>query len=172
MDNDRQQAIAAVDFTGRWAVRGYEKGKNLEFWLELLVDVLRVTIEQKSLGKDLRNPLLQCDGAMMGLLSVGSGEGLMAWGGSLKTGAKLAVQSVIGGTLSELGGGNFANSAITAAFSFLFNDVMHDNGDSEDASSDQSNQNDTDNDNKNLKYTNRNKRKGSEQRRNKGKYID
>ena len=94
MDNDRQQAIAAVDFTGRWAVRGYEKGKNLEFWLELLVDVLRVTIEQKSLGKDLRKPLLQCDGAMMGLLSVGSGEGLMAWGGSLKTGAKLAVQSV------------------------------------------------------------------------------
>ncbi len=203
-------------------------------------------------------------GAMMGLLSAGSGEGLMALGGSLKTGAKLAVQSVIGGTLSELGGGNFANGAITAAFSFLFNDVMHDNGNSEDASSsDQSNQNDTDevslsasdflaatalvmtaddvtgigvaddvlipvviiaagitiiyeamtkpsvsetrpfmaahgknrqstggfkkgsskrnrhdkqyrrnNDNKNLKYPNRNKRKGSEQRRNKGKYID
>ena len=125
MDNDRQQAIAAVDFTGRWAVRGYEKGKNQEFWLELLVDVLRVTIEQKSLGKDLRKPLLQCDGAMMGLLSVGSGEGLMTLGGSLKTGAKIAVQSVIGGTLSELGGGNFANGAITAAFSFLFNHLKH-----------------------------------------------
>ncbi len=60
----------------------------------------------------------------------------MALGGSLKTGAKLAVQSVIGGTLSELGGGNFANSAITAAFSFMFNDVMHDNGNSEDSDSD------------------------------------
>ena len=103
---------------------------------------------------------------------LGSGEGLMALGGSLKTGAKIAVQSVVGGTLSELGGGNFANGTITAAFSLLFNDVMHDNGNSEDASSDQSNQNDTDNDNKNLKYPNRNKRKGSEQRRNKGKYID
>ena len=125
MDNDRQQAIAAVDFTGRWAVRGYENGKNLEFWLELLVDVLRVTIEQKSLGKDLRKPLLQCNGAMMGLLSVGSGEGLMAWGGSLRTGAKIAVQSDVGGTLSELGSGNFANGAITAAFSFVHSHPMH-----------------------------------------------
>lgn len=97
MDNDRQQAIAAADFTGRWAVRGYD----LKFWLKLLDDVLRVTIEQKSLGKDLRKPILQSDGAMMGLLSAGTGEGLMALGGSLKTGAKLAVQSVVGGTLSE-----------------------------------------------------------------------
>jgi len=64
-------------------------------------------------------------GAMMGLLSAGTGEGLMALGGSLKTGAKLAVQSVVGGTLSELGGGNFANGAITAAFSFLFNHTYH-----------------------------------------------
>jgi len=62
---------------------------------------------------------------MMGLLSAGTGEGLMALGGSLKTGAKLAVQSVGGGTLSELGGGNFANGAITAAFSFLFNHAAH-----------------------------------------------
>ncbi len=64
-------------------------------------------------------------GAMMGLLSAGSGEGLMALGGSLKTGAKLAVQSVIGGTLSELGGGNFANGAITAAFSSVHSHPMH-----------------------------------------------
>ncbi len=64
-------------------------------------------------------------GAMMGLLSAGSGEGMMALGGSLKTGMKVALQSVIGGTLSELGGGNFANGAITAAFSFLFNHAAH-----------------------------------------------
>ncbi len=64
-------------------------------------------------------------GTMMGLLSAGSGEGLMDLGGSLKTGAKLAVQSVVGGTLSELGGGNFANGAITAAFSFFFNHIKH-----------------------------------------------
>ena len=51
---------------------------------------------------------------------LGSGEGLMAWGGSLKTGAKL-----VGGTLSELGGGNFANGAITAAFSFVHSHPMH-----------------------------------------------
>ena len=64
-------------------------------------------------------------GAMMGLLSAGSGEGMMAVGGSLKTGMKVAIQSVIGGTLSELGGGNFANGAITAAFSFMFNHLKH-----------------------------------------------
>ncbi len=34
---------------------------------------------------------------------LGSGEGLMTLGGSLKTGAKIAVQSVVSGTLSELG---------------------------------------------------------------------
>ena len=44
---------------------------------------------------------------------------------SLKTGAKLAVQSVIGGTLSELGVGNFANGAITAAFSSVHSHPMH-----------------------------------------------
>jgi len=56
---------------------------------------------------------------------LGSGEGLMTLGGSLKTGAKIAVQSVVGGTLSELGGGNFANGAITAAFLFMFNHLKH-----------------------------------------------
>ena len=64
-------------------------------------------------------------GAMMGLLSAGSGEGMAAWGGNLKAGAKIAVQAVIGGTLSELGGGNFANGAVTAAFSFMFNHTLH-----------------------------------------------
>ncbi len=64
-------------------------------------------------------------GAAVGLLSAGSGEGMMALGGSLKTGARLAIQVVVGGTISELGGGNFANGAITAAFSFMFNHLKH-----------------------------------------------
>jgi hypothetical protein len=64
-------------------------------------------------------------GAAIGLLSAGSGEGMMALGGSLKTGARLAIQVVVGGTISELGGGNFANGAITAAFSFMFDENTH-----------------------------------------------
>ena len=104
-------------------------GEHIELLFLLIVDNDRY-YEQDERGGNVLH------GAMMGLLSADSGEGLMALGGSLKTGAKLAVQSVIGGTLSELGGGNFANGAITAAFSFMFNDVMHDNDNSEDSDSD------------------------------------
>lgn len=35
------------------------------------------------------------------------------------------MSSLLGGVVSEIGGGNFANGAITGAFSFLFNDRMH-----------------------------------------------
>lgn len=37
----------------------------------------------------------------------------------------LAISSAIGGTVEEIGGGKFANGAITSAFSMLFNDMMH-----------------------------------------------
>lgn len=36
-----------------------------------------------------------------------------------------SIHAVIGGTLSELGGGNFTNGAVTAAFAFLFNHLKH-----------------------------------------------
>ena len=93
-------------------------GEHIELLFLLIVDNDRY-YEQDERGGNVLH------GAMMGLLSAGSGEGLMALGGSLKTGAKLAVQSVIGGTLSELGGGNFANGAITAAFSSVHSHPMH-----------------------------------------------
>lgn len=64
-------------------------------------------------------------GAVVGLISAGNGELMAAYGGSLKAGGQLAVQCVVGGTISELGGGNFANGAITVAFSFMFNHVAH-----------------------------------------------
>ena len=38
---------------------------------------------------------------------------------------KVAANAVIGGTAEELGGGKFANGAITGVFSMLFNDLMH-----------------------------------------------
>lgn len=82
-------------FIDRWTGRGYEKGDSQVFWLELLHDVLsidrptevisfesrvklsntsfidayipstKVLIEQKSIDKDLRNPIRQSDGTML-----------------------------------------------------------------------------------------------------------
>jgi len=82
-------------FIERWNGRGYEKGESQVFWLELLRDVLgvdrpteiisfenqvhlshtsfidayisstKVLIEQKSIEKDLRKPVLQSDGSQL-----------------------------------------------------------------------------------------------------------
>lgn len=92
MKNDKQIASAAADFAKRWQGRGYEKGDSQIFWADLLqnvygveniadfiryeekvkVDVTnfidghisstRVLIEQKSITKDLRAPIVQSDG--------------------------------------------------------------------------------------------------------------
>ena len=64
-------------------------------------------------------------GAVVGLVSAAGGELMAAYGGSLKASDQLAVQCVVGGTISELGGGNFANGAVTAAFALMFNHLKH-----------------------------------------------
>jgi RHS repeat-associated protein len=38
---------------------------------------------------------------------------------------KVASSAVLGGTISEIGGGKFANGAVTGAYSMLFNEAMH-----------------------------------------------
>lgn len=38
---------------------------------------------------------------------------------------KVSANAILSGTVSELGGGKFANGAITGAFSIMFNDMMH-----------------------------------------------
>ena len=69
-------------------------------------------------------------GALMGLVACAGGEATMGmtrrWYGArgLKA-AQLSIMAVAGGTVSELGGGNFANGAMTAAFAFLFNEIRH-----------------------------------------------
>ena len=92
MKSEKLQAAAAEKFANRWAGRGYEKGDSQPFWMELLTQVYgienpsefirfeenakvdrnnfidghipstRVLIEQKSIDKDLRAPVLQSDG--------------------------------------------------------------------------------------------------------------
>ena len=37
----------------------------------------------------------------------------------------IVANAVLSGTIDELGGGNFANGAITGAYSMMFNDLMH-----------------------------------------------
>ena len=95
MNSEKQQAAAAAEFARRWAGRGYEKGDSQIFWADLLTNVYgidditdfvryeeqvkvdatnfidvripstKVLIEQKSIGKDLRAPIKQSDGAML-----------------------------------------------------------------------------------------------------------
>ena len=38
---------------------------------------------------------------------------------------KVASSAVLGGTISEIGGGKFANGAVTGAYSMLYNEIMH-----------------------------------------------
>jgi len=92
MHTDQSQAKAAANFARQWKGRGYERGEAQLFWIELLTQVFgvkepssfirfeeqvkvdttnfidahipstRVLIEQKSLDKDLRHPIVQSDG--------------------------------------------------------------------------------------------------------------
>jgi hypothetical protein len=41
------------------------------------------------------------------------------------TGAQIAMSAVIGGTAEKLGGGKFANGAVTGAYVMMFNHLMH-----------------------------------------------
>ena len=95
MKTEKQMAAAAADFAKRWEGRGYEKGDSQVFWTELLTEVYgvenpstfiryeeqvkvdktnfidghipstKVLIEQKSIGKDLREPIIQSDGSRL-----------------------------------------------------------------------------------------------------------
>ncbi len=95
MKTEKQMAAAAADFAERWKGRGYEKGDSQVFWTELLTEVYgvenpstfiryeeqvkvdktnfidghipstKVLIEQKSIGKDLREPITQSDGSRL-----------------------------------------------------------------------------------------------------------
>ena len=92
MNTEKQIALAAAAFAERWKGRGYEKGDSQIFWADLLQNVYgveniaefiryeeqvkveatnfidghirstRVLIEQKSIDKDLREPVPQSDG--------------------------------------------------------------------------------------------------------------
>lgn len=64
-------------------------------------------------------------GAIMGALSTGGNTYIN--GIEVSDGIKILASSILGGTVSEIGGGKFANGAITSAFSMKFNDLRHPN---------------------------------------------
>ncbi|MCR5685692.1 MAG: methylase [Lachnospiraceae bacterium] len=93
--HESEKRSAAAAFAGYWKGKGDEKGESQKFWLSLLKDVLgvehpeqfirfedrvflghtsfidayipetKVLIEQKKLGKDLREPVRQSDGTLL-----------------------------------------------------------------------------------------------------------
>lgn len=95
MMTQSEQAKAAKKFSQDWKGKGYEKGESQKFWLDLLCNVFgvqdfadfitfedqvkldhtsfidgyisatRVLIEQKSLDKNLREPIKQSDGSFL-----------------------------------------------------------------------------------------------------------
>ena len=64
-------------------------------------------------------------GAIMGALSTGGNTYIK--GLKVSDGIKILASSVLGGTVSEIGGGKFANGAMTAAYTMMFNDLRHQN---------------------------------------------
>lgn len=64
-------------------------------------------------------------GFMSGAASVVGGYGVGKFGSKLSYTGKVIANSIVSGTATELGGGKFANGAITGAFSMMFNDMMH-----------------------------------------------
>ncbi|OJV35347.1 MAG: hypothetical protein BGO33_08740 [Bacteroidia bacterium 43-41] len=62
---------------------------------------------------------------LSGLASAAGGSLIEKYRSGMSRAVKVAVNAVIGGIAEQLGGGKFANGAITGAFSMLFNDLMH-----------------------------------------------
>ena len=66
-------------------------------------------------------------GFLAGLTSAAGGSAISKYGGNMGKVGQITANAVIAGTVSEIGGGKFANGAITGAFSMMFNDLMHKN---------------------------------------------
>ncbi|MCI5911855.1 MAG: T6SS effector amidase Tae4 family protein [Prevotella sp.] len=64
-------------------------------------------------------------GFMMGAVSKAGGTLINSQINSFGEYGEIVANSILSGTIDEIGGGKFANGAITGAFSILFNDMMH-----------------------------------------------
>ena len=64
-------------------------------------------------------------GFMMGAVSGAGGNYIHNNLQAIGRFGEISANAILSGTVSELGGGKFANGAITGAFSIMFNDMMH-----------------------------------------------
>lgn len=64
-------------------------------------------------------------GLLVGMVSAGGAEALSAYGSNMSSTSMIACEAALGGVVSELGGGKFANGAMTAAFQMMYNYYMH-----------------------------------------------
>ena len=64
-------------------------------------------------------------GFMMGAVSGAGGHYIDKYAESLGMVGEISANAILSGTVDEIGGGKFANGAITGAFRIMFNDMMH-----------------------------------------------
>ena len=64
-------------------------------------------------------------GMLVGFTSASGGALINRYGSNLTYAEKVAANAALGGIVSELGGGKFASGDMTAAFSMMFNDLVH-----------------------------------------------
>ncbi|HPE84351.1 MAG TPA: hypothetical protein PLV43_11595, partial [Aequorivita sp.] len=68
-------------------------------------------------------------GFLSGFVSSLGGSYLQANGANMTGAAKIAISAAIGGTAEALGGGKFANGAVTGAYVMAWNHLMHESQD-------------------------------------------
>lgn len=64
-------------------------------------------------------------GLLVGFTSSAGGSLINRYGSSLSYAGKVAANAILGGVVSELGGGKFASGAMTAAFTMMYNELLH-----------------------------------------------
>ncbi len=116
--------IAKATFTGAFWGGLAGAANNLagninEFWLRIGAHTLSEGAMEGLQGGNMLH------GFMMGATSSLGGSFIDHNLESLGKVGEVAANSILSGTVDEIGGGKFANGAITGAFSVLFNDIMH-----------------------------------------------
>lgn len=64
-------------------------------------------------------------GMLTGLVSYAGGQKIREYAGYMSCEAQVAANALLGGTVSLIGGGKFANGAMAGAFQMMYNDLMH-----------------------------------------------
>ena len=116
--------IAKATFTGAFWGGLAGAANNLtgdinDFWLRIGAHTLSEGTMEGLQGGNMLH------GFMMGATSSLGGSFIDNNLESLGKAGEVAANSILSGTVDEIGGGKFANGAITGAFTILFNDMMH-----------------------------------------------